>query len=422
MYKRLLVFSALSLYSIPLAAMAESVNVTSENIKSLLDSKSGRVTAARLEAKAAEERTGFLIRSFLPSIEATGGPESFKTGTHGQKSEAAYGVEAKLNIFNGGRDKLEEDARTLEVEKRGFGAERVAAEELEKARSTYWEIIYLQEKQSLLKNTLNVNAQNLEAAKKRIKSGVATDTDRFEFEMKEVNLKREFSQNEVGVVNQTRFLRILLGFPESAQLRFTDPLDHDHQYETVLKNNLNPSEFLFKESDIQADQFSLSAQSNQRAWWPKLDAFASYNKYNERIESAGPDSKMDMRKESAIGLKLSLSLPAGFESSREAAAQAKEAIAARAISDIQKRTNEADLQGKIAELKLLHDQVHEAEENILRAERYYKMTQSEYTRGVKNSPDVLGASEKLFDMRHKRLEIIRDFQVARAQVLARIGQ
>ena len=39
---------------------------------------------------------------------------------------------------------------------------------------------------------------------------------------------------------------------------------------------------------------------------------------------------------------------------------------------------------------------HNAEENIKRAERYYRLTQSEYNRGVKNSPDVLGASQRLF--------------------------
>jgi hypothetical protein len=41
---------------------------------------------------------------------------------------------------------------------------------------------------------------------------------------------------------------------------------------------------------------------------------------------------------------------------------------------------------------------------------------------VKNSPDVLGAADKLFDMQHKRLEIIRDFQVAKGHVLAKIGR
>ena len=87
-----------------------------------------------------------------------------------------------------------------------------------------------------------------------------------------------------------------------------------------------------------------------------------------------------------------------------------------------KREIEAHLETEMAGVSFLHDQVHAAEENIARATKYHDLTKSEYARGVKNSPDMLGAAEKLFEMRHKRLEIIRDYQIAKGHILSKTGR
>lgn len=422
MTKRLLMFVTVLTMGGPLTATAENVTLTSQNIRGLLSAKNAKVTAIRLEKSAAEEREGSLTRSFLPSVDLYGSQESFKTGILNQKAQSVFGAEARVNLFNGGQDKIESTVRSLETRRLQVQEQRVNSEELEKARSLYWQRLYLHERLSLLRTTLEVNKQNLASAQRRIKSGVATDSDRFEFEMKEVDLKREISETELEIVAQTRLLAISLGFGIETQLIFSELLTHDHDYENILKHSINQHEFLFKEFEIQAEQQSLTAIGSRRAWWPKLDAFAAYNEYDQRIESAGPDSTEDMRKEIVYGLKMTMSLSSGLESNREASANTKKALASQILANYQKQEVEAHLQSELAELKFLHEQVHEAEKNIYRAEQYYKITQSEYARGVKNSPDVLGASEKLFDMRHKRLEIIKNFQVSKAHILSKMGE
>lgn len=401
MKNRFFLFLKIVTVLFPLLADAEGVSISSENIRNLLESKNAKVGVAKLEAKAAEEREGVLGRSFFPSFEVYGGQES---------SQSVYGAEAQVNVFNGGRDKIEDEVRSLDSVKRGYQTQRVIAEELEKARNIYWEILYLREKRQLLNTSLSVNAQNLRSAQRRIKSGVATDSDRFEFEMKEVDIKREMAQTEVDLDSQVRALEILLGFAESEKAVFNEPLLHDHQYESVIEHSSKQHEFLFKESEIQGEQYSLAARGNRNVWWPKLNAYAAYTKSYETKD------------ETVVGLRLTLSLAAGLEANREASALSKEAMAARTLSQYKKQEVEAHLEVEMAQLKLLHDQVHEAEQNITRAESYYRITQSEYSRGVKNSPDVLGASEKLFDMRHKRLEIVKNFQVAKSHILSKIGK
>jgi outer membrane protein len=411
----------LSLMS-PLMEASESVVVTTQNINSLLSAKNAKVTATRLEKSAALEREGSLVRSFLPSVALQGGQERFKTGVLSQKDQPTLSAEVKVNIFNGWQDKIEDDFRELETKRLEFQEQRVHSEELEKARSQFWKSLYLQEKITLLKSTLLVNNQNLTAAQRRVRGGVATDSDRFEFEMKEVDLKREIAETEVDLAAQTRQLEILLGIGDGKKIVFSEALAHDHDFESALKRPANQRDFLFKEFEIQAQQQSLSADAHRRAWWPRVEAYLAYHEFNQRIESAGPEATEDMRKETALGLKMTMSLSAGFESYREGRAAQSKALASQALADYQKREVDAELQTEVAELKNLHDQVHEAEQNISRAEKYYKITQSEYARGVKNSPDVLGASEKLFDMRHRRLEIIRKFQLAKVHIMSKVGE
>ena len=87
-----------------------------------------------------------------------------------------------------------------------------------------------------------------------------------------------------------------------------------------------------------------------------------------------------------------------------------------------KKNNEAHIEKEFAELRLLHNQVHEIEKQIQMAEKYHKITQSEYARGAKNSPDVLGATERLESVKRTKNKLNRDFQIARSHVLTKIGQ
>jgi outer membrane protein TolC len=360
-----------------------------------------------------------LLRSFLPSIELYGAQESFKIGKQDQKSQPLYGVEAKINIFNGGRDLLQSDIRDLQVQKKTFESARIESEVLEEVRNTYWEIIYYINKIELLNSAVKVNGDNLKSAQRRISSGVATESDRVEFEMKSVELNQELLESKLHLELKTRHIAVLLGFDNYKELTFSEKLEHEHNYEMALAHNKKDHEFLYKETEIQSAVNQLSATQLNRNWVPKLDAYASYNQFNEREKEF---ANAEDRTESRVGVRLSLSLEEAFESYKEAASLKKEALSAKKMSELKKKEIDIHVSNEMAELELLHSLVHAAEENIARAEKYYKLTQSEYARGVKNSPDVLGASEKLFETKKKHIEIVRDFQIAKAHILSKIGK
>lgn len=409
----------LLLLSLPGVSQAAPVTVRSTLLKELVETKNERVLGKEKEKEAAALRDGYFLRSFLPKISAHGAQERFKTGTHPSKDQPAYGIEGSVSLFNGGRDFLESRKRNLVQQRKDYEHKSTRAEELGKARELYWQALYLRDLLVLLKDAGENNEANLKNAARRIQSGVATEADRVEFEMKAVDLKRDLEMARFTLGTRKKQLSAALGLDPEAEIELPEPLNHEHSWEESLAHSHAEHDFFAKPKMLAAQETALEASILSRAFWPKLDAYAGWNQFNEREEDF---SSARERRESVLGIRLSLDLFDGWNSQREAAALRAESDAAALEAAYLQREVEIHLSNEIAELKLLHDQVHEAEENTKRAQRYYSLTLSEYGRGVKNSPDVLGAAEKLYDMREKHLAILRDFQIAKSHVLSKIGR
>ncbi|MCC2677828.1 MAG: exporter outer rane component [Pseudobdellovibrio sp.] len=395
------------------------VTVNSSNLKDLLEQKNSRIAAAKLQAEAANERKGYFARSFLPDIEIYGAQEDFKTGQHDRINQPAYGAEARLNLFNGGRDWAQADVREKRAEQLKFHSMRVQSEELEKSRIIYWEVLYLKEKIALQKSATEINERNFKAAVRRLNSGVGTESDRIEFEMHRIVLKQELEEANLQLNNRLRELAAILNLDDASEIKISETLEHEHDYKDLLQHKTKDHEFLYKESELLSNISELEARNKKYSWAPSIDAFATYNQYNQR-EIDLPDA--GDRTESVVGLKAAIKFSSVFESNRESKALKQEALGLAKISEQQKYEIHVHVENEMSELDLLHSQVHLAEENIKLAEKYYKLTESEYSRGVKNSPDVLGASNRLLEIKDKQLQIVRDFQISKAHILSKIGK
>lgn len=405
---------------LPFAQAETTVVIKSQDLRQLVESRNERVRAKELEQEGAVEREGSFARSFLPTAEVHAAEEQFKKGPLPTMTQPTFGAEVRVNVFNGGRDRLEGDRRKYIAERKGYESSQMVSLELGKAREAYWRILYLRDYIELLQSARRNSAESLKAAERRIKAGVATETDRVEFQMQEIDLKREFERAELERNNQIRTLMVILGFSSDVRPEFSESLNHEHDWQAAIKHTEADHAFLVRPAELQAKEAEAQASIQRRSWLPKLDVFAGYNQFNQRQEDAY--GKAIDRQESVLGLRMSMNLFDGLSGRREALALTKEAQAAKAEAKYTNQEVEAHLHGEIAELNLLHDQVHAAEENIVRAEKYYQLTKSEYGRGVKNSPDMLGATEKLIGMRQKKLEIVRDFQIAKSHVLSKIGR
>lgn len=389
-----------------------------EKLPELVQQEHPLIQAFDLEKQAAQQKEGYLLRSFLPELQFYGAQENFKKGHEDYKQQPTFGAELKVNLFNGGRDQLESQRRKLLSEKKSAQSTRVFFEELQKSRELFWQISYSKEKILLLQDLLSLNKKNLVAAEKRIRGGLATESDRMEFQMKAVDLERDLAEEQIKIQAAQREWSVLFpNLPLELQT-ISAKLEHDHEYEKKLQHDEKDHDFLYREYELEAEALSLGAKSESRSWWPTLEAYAAYNQHNQ-LEEDYP--RAADRAETVLGLRVSIKFSAGLESQVHASALKKESRSEELKALYMKKQTRRHLENEKAELSYLHEQIHFAQENIKRAEQYYNLTQSEYARGVKNSPDVLGASEKIYEARQKYLQILRDFQIAKSHIMSKSG-
>ncbi len=77
------------------------------------------------------------------------------------------------------------------------------------------------------------------------------------------------------------------------------------------------------------------------------------------------------------------------------------------------------LNSKIDELKTLF-QINE--KKLVSSQKYFDLTLAEYKRGVKNSPDVVGATERLFSTKKKKYELLKDLKLIKGKIEALLPQ
>lgn len=398
---------------------AESLQITSHQLRGLVESRNERVQAKELERMSSQLKEGSLVRSYLPIVEIYGAQETFKLGSQESKIQPTYGAEVKVNLYNGGQDSLQESQNKLTTRRKSYEKAITITEQLLQTYTVYWDILFLQDYLNLIQQAHDMNSNNLKSANRRIRSGVATESDRIEFEMKEVELRQLKAEIDLKHNSQIQKLKLLLGFDEKIELRFSAESAHEHDWVSKIHHSEEDHEYLVKPLQILSEELKLESTTLQRSYWPKLEAYAAYNQYNEREEEFSSASD---RKETVVGLRMTLHLFDGLKSSRQSHSMLAQAKATKLEAQYKKRELDLHLHTEISELHFLHGQVHEAEENIKRSEKYYRMTQSEYSRGVKNSPDVLGASEKLLHTQVNRLEITRRFQTLKSHLLAKLGK
>ncbi|NDD65196.1 MAG: TolC family protein, partial [Acidobacteria bacterium] len=180
-----------------------------------------------------------------------------------------------------------------------------------KARRAYWELVYQREVVELLVDAQEQNESNLVAARKRIAAGLATETDRIEFEMYRVGVEQDLARMRLGSANSQRTLSILLGHSENTLIQTDTKIPHQHD-DALLSAKFNAG----SHRDVRATQASEEVAESQRSqayrWWtPQLDVYASYSLYTLRERDFLVQSE---RFEPVAGVRLRFNLFDGLQS------------------------------------------------------------------------------------------------------------
>lgn len=393
----------------------EAVELRFEDLPRLVREKNQAVAGAGLLVESARARDGHLGRSFLPSVALDGGGEHLQTGPYSARTQPYGQVEGRLNLYRGGRDRLEAEVRGRETALAAGDAERVLAEELEAARALYWELVCDRETAKVVADARARNEKHLEMAARRIARGLATETDRLDFEIHRSQLDEELDSLAHAVLLRQLLLAAALGLPPQTKLNTPDKIEHAHD-EALLEAAFDPASHP-EASALEARRQRVELErAQERRWWtPSVDAYGGYGLYTLRERDYLSRS---LRDDTAVGVRLSLGVFDGLRSRAEASA-----LALKAQGLARQRTQRElalDARVRAAKEYLKHDDelVHWAEARIEQGRRYLALTLGEYERGVKNSADVLAAAQKHLAFTRQHADRRRDYELAKAALSA----
>lgn len=397
------------------AAGLEAVELRYEDIPLLVAEKNGAVTGEDRLAEAARARTGHLGRSYLPSVEAEAGGERFTTASRRAETEVFGHLEAKVNLYRGGRDGLEDEARERSAERAAAESRAARAERLTRARKTFWRLVSERETASLIEKALSDNETLLATAQRRISRGLATETDRLEFEINRSLLREELESLQHAATLTEMTLAANLGLAAGTRLRTAETISHEHD-ESWLAAPFAAAEHP-EAAALRAQERGLELDRRRaRRWWtPSLDLYGGLYQYTFRERDYTRTSERDDR---AVGARLTLPLFDGRRSGAEAQSLRLQ------VEGATRRREQAELALAAAtavakeDLRHDHELVHFAEERIEQGRRYLARTLEEYERGVKNSLDALGAAKQDLGFRRQYAERRRDYQYTKAALLS----
>ena len=369
------------------------------------------IESLNARVQAAEVLKGSLTRSFLPKILLSYGHERYTTGPYYWVNQPFGGIEGKINVFNSGKDSLLNDQREKEASLAGTSATVLKQQIKAETLRTMSQYAFLLEMKDILQKALDLNENNLKAAKQRISSGLATNTDTLDFQQQAISLSQQITSLDFDISVVKKMLAVLVGQDPNVEVNLDFQNAHpDHSVSPSLNLDFNNS-LLVKQADL-AKEIALLDQKQTSRWWaPSVDIYAFALRFTQKErEYPSPGQRND----TGMGFRITMPIFDGGEALRLSQSKAAIARSNDAIARYRRFEVKRDIENAGNKLELAHNLIHGAEENVNVMDSYRKGILNEYNRGIKNSPDMLQASQRWIQSRIQFAEVKKNYQFARA--------
>lgn len=372
-----------------------------------------------LELKQAEEnlralksKANSFYGTFSPKVSLEGGPQTSKLDGDKTDGTSVYG-KAEWNLFSGGADRANLDFQKYEADIQEKHVKLLKSKINREVSRVYFALQFILESISLKEKALEMNAQQMKIAKAKNISGFTSNSDVLEFDLRESTLRSDLVLLNQQLLQRSRELDVLLSRENSnAAVAVKGHLERQrfepNRDQLVGKIKDNNEEILLSNLEIRRSEKEKTLAVSQ--FLPKLDFEAKYGKL------ASEETVYEENNNYTVALKLSIPLFSGFTDYNSVKSANSQLSAVKKVQRQKVISLTADLDSTLSEVKALNQRLDLEEKNLERSERYYKLTIEEYKRGVKNSPDVVGASERLIDARIRNLEYRRDLMLTKLKL------
>lgn len=330
-----------------------------------------------------------------------------------KNSGTSFFGKSEWNLYNGG-------AHSAEIEKAKL-VKDLQQKKLQSFKSKihrditrlYYEMLFVLESIALKERAISMNAEQMKMAIAKRNSGFTSEADVIEFELRESTLKSDLILLHQEREQKSRQLDVALSRKaDSGPIDFKGHLthqelqfDHDQIVKDMTENNLELAEVKSEIASLELDKTISTSE-----FLPRLDIEAKYGKLSNEEKVYQDNDNY------SIMLKASIPIFSGFSSANSHRSLVSNLAGKKILWEQKLISLMAEVDISLSQIKALHQRLTIEEKNLSRSEEYYKITLSEYKRGVKNSPDMVTASERLLDTRIRNLEYRRDLMLAYLKV------
>lgn len=382
-----------------------------ESLESKLFQSNQELSSLKQQVESKEALYSSTTSGFLPTINAVGGWAQNKTDDLATVEKGTIGyIEAKYNLFNGFKDYSVSNEKEINLQLARIDLEekhRALRSELTEAVS---EMIYLHKLQNILDEETKTTQLQKQMAAKKVAAGLTGQVDNLEFDMRGSEI--EVEKNQIDQLHNEVHQKLVKLFgkemaeSELEQVVFAS-IDHlsKTSQELKLENSLG-----YQKSKLNLSK-SQSAKTESRSdFLPKLD-------FTMNVGRLTPSENTPVQfNENKYAVTLTIPLFSGFDTYYKTKSASLEVLAAerslaQKISDVQSEFN--ILKAKAIELIKLY-KINEIK--LVNSQQYFDLTLGEYKRGVKNSPDLVSATERLYSSKKKKFEILKELEILKVKI------
>ena len=349
--------------------------------------------------------------NYYPTLYAVGGLGQIRTDEIGTIEKGTVGyLEGRFNIFKGFRDQSLGNQREIDFKIAKLDLEIKKRDLRLQITSLSSELIYLHKLQEILSEEEKTSQTQKKMAAKKVSAGLTGSVDNLEFELRQSELQIENSQ--IAQKHQEAHQKLISFYGEEVldsdleKLQFSQPADlvklaDQKKVEDSLefqRANLLLARSESEKNEIRAD------------FLPSID-------FTYSVGRLTPSELTPIRfNESKYALLLTIPLFSGFDTYYKTKSANLQMSAAERLKT-QKRSN---IMSQFNILKLRISQLGNLfeinEKKLVDSQKYFDLTLSEYRRGIKNSPDLVSATERFYAAKKRKFEILKELEISKVEI------
>jgi len=369
-----------------------------EDIKKFALANNFGAKATEAEVQEIKAQTSQKRSETLPQLSLVTGPGLRSQDNKTESNTVGY-VEGRWNIYRGSQDRIDFEVSELNEKIAETKNGKVQFELELDVEGLFYKYLYKDIQIMNLQHSLELTQKHKQFIKMRKISGMASEADIMEFELRESFLKSELS----SLVQEKEEVKLgllrLMGPNLDTQFEPFGDIPHTHLEKSLTQflAQINSTSSNLKVDALAVAKGALELKKARYTWFPRIDLEMKYGKLSQEIAQSYPavEGSLLLKWEFFSGMKT-----AGFIAENMAKSS-------RLNFEFQQKLLHTMTEAEINYTKLssIQERIHGEDGNELRAQKYYTSVLSDYRRGVKNGADLKVAEELLLMAKNRRAEL-----------------